>query len=103
VKRNLPLLGFFQATGLVAYISLVALFMSNANRWFGEPETFLGPVMFLSLFVFSAATCGLIFGGLAVTIAWEEKKTKDAIRLCLYTLGWLAVYFLIVFFSQAKF
>lgn len=102
VKRNLGLIGFFQATGLVAYSSLIAWIMSNANTWFSPPPNFIGPLMFLSLFVVSAGVCGLIFGAYAFTLAWEEKKTKDAIRLLAYTLGWLAAFVAILLASQIR-
>jgi heme O synthase-like polyprenyltransferase len=76
--------------------------MSYAPKLFGEPTDLLGPLMFLSLLVVSASVCGLIFGAYAFTLLWEEKKTKDAIKLCIYTIAWMAVFVVILMLSQLK-
>jgi hypothetical protein len=96
VKRNLGFVGFLQATGLVSYISFVAGFITNAEKWIPSDKNILGPMLFLSLLVLSATICGLIFGAYAFTLAWEEKKIKSALRLCVYTIGWLIVYLIVL-------
>ncbi|MDO8487831.1 MAG: hypothetical protein Q7S31_00755 [bacterium] len=72
------LISFVQALGLTVYVSLVAVLIWQGNNWFGQLDTLLGPMLFLSLFVFSAAVCGLIFGGYPFWLVWEKKQTKKA-------------------------
>ncbi len=93
VKKNLVLVSFLQAAGIAAYCSLVSWFMFNIQTLLrNRPDNVFDPLLFLSLFVVSAGVCSLLFGGYAFTLIWEEKKTKQAIKLCVYTLGWLIVF-----------
>ncbi len=60
-KLPLGVIGLLQAVGVGLYISLVALFVSNASHWFAPPGSFWGPLLFLTLFAFSAVVCSLIY------------------------------------------
>lgn len=68
----------------VAYIFIVALFMSQAEALL-DPVPILAPVIFLSLFVFSAATMGYLFLGQPVQMYLDGAK-KEAVDFFLKTL-----------------
>jgi hypothetical protein len=90
------LIAFLQATGLVFYCGLVGLIMWQGNSWFGPATNFLGPVLLLVLFVISALACALIGLGYPLILFWDEKKTKDALKLVTYTVAWLALYLFLI-------
>jgi len=92
--KNLSLgfISFLQALGLTVYISLIGLLMSQGNAIFGKMDTFLGPTLFLIIFVLSAVVCGLVFGYYPFILWWEHKETKKAIRVVFYTAGWLVFF-----------
>lgn len=87
-NSNLILNGFLQATGVTLYIVLVSLIMNNAQRIFGKMDTFFGPVAFLLLFVLSATITGSLTLGRSVILYLENHKA-EAVKLFLYTVGWL--------------
>jgi hypothetical protein len=59
-------------------------------------NTFLGPVLFLLLFILSAIICTLLFGYSPFILWSEHKDTKKAVRVVIYTTGWLIVFGLFV-------
>jgi len=63
---------------------------------FGPPFTFLGPTLFLVLFVASALISALLILGYPFILFWEEKKTIEALKLVGYTITWLAFYILLI-------
>ncbi len=82
---------FINALGTVAYIALVAAIMQNAERFFGQTEdTILAPIVFLTLFVLSAAITGSLVIGKPILMYINNEKSQ-AVRLFVYTLGWLAL------------
>lgn len=95
-KKEFPLgmIAVFQALGLVAYCGLVGLLIWRGNKWFGPMTGFLGPLLFLSLFVVSALICALIGLGHPFLLFWEGKKPKEALKLVTYTAAWLALFVL---------
>jgi hypothetical protein len=97
-KRNLSLsfIAFLQALGLVAYCSLVGYFMWQGENIFGPPYTFLGPAMFLVLFVASALISALLILGYPFILFWEKKKTIEVLKLVIYTIAWL-IFFVFLF------
>ena len=82
---------FLNALGTVAYITLVALIMSSLQKFASDkPDSFFAPVLFLTLFVLSAAiTAGLVLGKPLSMFLSNEKK--EAVILFAYTLAWLFV------------
>lgn len=102
-KLPLGLLAFFQALGLAIYCSLVGLFFWNANHIFPNMRSFLGPTLLLIIFVLSAIVCTLIFGYNAFIIFWEQKNTKKAIKLLIYTALWLFAIVMAIFLPLAFF
>lgn len=88
-KHSLGFIAFFQALGLFIYCMLVAVLLWNGNKWFGRVPTFTGPLLFLTLFSTSALVCGLIVGAYPFILFWEKKKTKEAVKLVIFTALWL--------------
>jgi hypothetical protein len=95
-------LSFLHALGTAAYIAALVSLV-----WFGDrrlainiPEI-LGPMLFLMVFVFSAAiTASLVLGR---PIMWYlNGQKKEAVRLFVYTLGWLALFMLLILATIAS-
>lgn len=91
-KLSLEFISFLQALGLTIYVSLVGLLMWQGNTIFGQMTTFLGPTLFLLLFIFSAVVCALLFGYYPFILWSEHKETKKAVRVVFYTAGWLVFF-----------
>src|SRR3990167_9138382 len=91
-KLSLEFVSFLQALGLTIYVSLVGLLMWQGDTIFGRMTSFLGPTLFLLLFIFSAVVCALLFGYSPFVLWCEEKETKKAIRVVFYTAGWLVFF-----------
>ncbi len=82
------------AIGVFAYVMLVVLVMSNAERIFGADGKFWGPVSFLLLFVFSALVCGLLVFGRPIYL-WFDNAKKEAVKMLLFTVANLFVILLL--------
>jgi hypothetical protein len=89
-------IAFLQSLSLLLYIALVALIFWRGNQWFGPMNSYLGPILVLCLLVVSALICAILTLGIPFYLAWEEKKTKKAIKIVVSTALWLLVYFLII-------
>lgn len=91
MKKELIQQASLQAIGVLLYVSLVALFMKNANSIFGPMErSVFGPILFLMLFVVSAAITGLLVLGRAAYLFFSGNK-KDAVLLIISTVAALVV------------
>ncbi len=75
----------------VAYIVSVALFMNWIQSLKLGKDTFIDPIAFISLFVFSAAFTSFWMIGKPVLMYLDGKK-KDAVSLISYTLGFFFLY-----------
>ncbi|HBC72506.1 hypothetical protein A2379_05220 [Candidatus Amesbacteria bacterium RIFOXYB1_FULL_47_13] len=93
-KLSLEFIAFLQALGLLIYCGFIGNLMIRANAWFSPPPNFLGPTLFLLLFIASAVICSLIFLGYPFLLFWEHKNTKKAIKLILITTAWTLFFFL---------
>jgi len=89
---SLEFAAFLQAAGLLVYCSLVGLIFTRGNQLFGPMPGFFGPVAFFLLFMISAVICALLYLGYPFLLFWEHKKTKDALRLVLYTTFWCTLF-----------
>lgn len=90
LKKTIIKYAFIHAIGAVAYIALVVAFMSNAARIFGQTgdNNPLNTMVFLLLFVISAAMMGLLV--FARPVMWYlDGLKKEAISLAIYTVGFL--------------
>lgn len=94
-KNNLIGVALKQALGVFGYVLLVSLFMNNAEKIFGKEDGLWAPVAFLMLFVISAAVTGFMVLGKSVMFYLDGAK-KEAIKLLMLTVGWMAVIMLLV-------
>ena len=98
-NSKLILTSLLNAFGIAIYITGIALIIQNGEKIFGKMNNFIGPVIFLLLFVLSAAITGALALGQPVILYLNNHK-KEAIKLFLYTIGWLFVITLIVLIIQ---
>jgi hypothetical protein len=59
--------------------------MPDGDKVFGGQNTFLSPVLFLLLFVFSVLVCGLLVLGKPLKFYIDGRK-KEAVSLLFYSL-----------------
>ncbi|PIR69357.1 MAG: hypothetical protein COU47_03235 [Candidatus Niyogibacteria bacterium CG10_big_fil_rev_8_21_14_0_10_46_36] len=89
-KPTLIAHAFLHAIAGTLYIAAVATFMSRVGQILGpdKPGEILGPVVFLLMFVISAAIMGSIV--LLRPIIWYlDGKKKEALGFLLYTVAFL--------------
>ncbi len=98
-RYSLGLIAFLQAAGLIAYCSLVAVLFWQGNRLFGKVPNYLGPMLFLVLFSTSALICAIITLYYPFVLFWQKKQTDKALRLIVYTAGWLIAFTLLILLS----
>jgi len=87
-KPSAPFTAFLQATGLVVYIIVVALFLTTIGKRFqtGAAE-FYAPIIMLLTFVVSAVISGVLVLGRAGILFWE-KKYRESFTLLGWAMGW---------------
>jgi hypothetical protein len=90
---------FLNSLGVTAYITFVSMIIRNGEKLFGKMENFLGPVVFLLLFVLSATITGTLILGRPILWYLEGKKS-EAVKLLFYTIGWLLAATLLALFAQ---
>ena len=95
-KPSLFVVSALNSLGVLAYTSAVAWVMFHGERFFGKMHTFVGPLAILLLFVFSATVVGSLVLGRPAYLYFNGAKT-EAVRLLLYTMGWLLLFVLGVF------
>ncbi|KKQ80153.1 MAG: hypothetical protein UT02_C0014G0003 [Parcubacteria group bacterium GW2011_GWC2_38_7] len=89
-KISSVIVGLIQAGAVVVYCSLISSFFWFLSRS-GEglqPEAFWGPLIMLTLLVFSASVMAIIVFGYAVVLALDN-KLKIAGKVLLWTLIFL--------------
>lgn len=97
-KLSLPVIGLFQALGLVTYVTVVATVMSNASHWVGPVDNkFFAPIAFLSMLVVSALSCALISLAYPIILIWDKKQTANAFKIIGFTIAWLIVFIILIF------
>ena len=81
---------FLHALLTVFYIAGVATIMTGLEDVFGPRSGILGPIVFLSLFVVSAAVVGMLI--FFRPLLWYlESRKKEAIQLAVSTVAFLAL------------
>lgn len=82
----------YHSFGVVAYITLVALFMSYVEKVLGNTkDTIFAPIAFLMLFVTSAAITGYLVVGRPIMLFLEGKK-QEAVKQFGYNIAFMAVF-----------
>lgn len=94
-------MGKIQKTALIdsllttLYIVGISLFFTVMSKFkLGNDNNFLAPIVFLSLFVFSATLTGYLMLGKPALMYIDGKK-KEAVSLLGYTLGFFFLFTLI--------
>lgn len=98
MEKKITVHAFLHATGTVAYIVLIALFLSSAKRVFDRDasnETMMIPVIMLLLLVISAAITGFAVFGKPVMLYIDGKKRESLLMLA-QTIGFLIMFAVIV-------
>ncbi len=85
---NLIKISFLNALGTIAYIVGIVLIMFNVVDKSAD-DTIYAPMLALMLLVLSAAVTGGLVLGRPVMLYLSDRK-NEAIRLFIYTIGWLA-------------
>ncbi len=88
MKNNLPVRALLNSLGVFIYIVAIVLLLNNAQRIFGDGQTFWTPVVMLMLLVLSATITGFLVLGKPIMLYLENQK-EAAVRLLCYTIGWL--------------
>ena len=86
---------FIHAAGVFMYIGAVAWFMFNVKDFFSGPDTVAAPVFMLLLFVISASVTGSLVLGKPISLYLDGLK-KEAFTFLFITIGWLAVFLVLV-------
>src|SRR4030042_3800955 len=95
MRKKLLTQGFLSAFGEGVYVLLVALLIRNGDKLFGNRPSILGIVVFLMLFVVSAAISGALILGKPILLYLEGEK-KEAFELFGLTLGWMFLFLLVL-------
>lgn len=86
------------ALGVLAYIFIVASILQFAENVFADtPDTIYNIIPFLFLFVLSVAVVGVLIFARPAYLFFSSFK-REAVEFLLYTLSWMLIIFLIIFF-----
>lgn len=78
-----------------AYIFCIAMFFNfGLKKTFGNVPEFFAPIIMLSLLVLSAAVMAILIFGKPILLYLDNQK-KDALTMLFYTVGCLAIIFVI--------
>lgn len=96
-NSKLVLTSLMNAVGVTAYIAIVSTIIRNGEKIFGKMNNVLGPIAFLLLFVLSATITGALVLGKPVLLFLEGKKIESITLFC-YTIAWLVLITIAIFF-----
>jgi hypothetical protein len=82
---------FLNAALAALYIVVLVAVMGNTERFVGDTQTLLIPMVMLSLFVFSAAIMGFLFVYTPATLLVENRK-DEALAFFFKTVGTFACF-----------
>lgn len=85
---------FLYSFAATAWIALVAIFMQNANNWFGKQDTIVTSITVLLLFSTSALVVGGLLAGKPIFLYIDGQK-KDAVKMVVANAGWMILFLLI--------
>ncbi|MEK7584789.1 MAG: hypothetical protein AAB490_06100 [Patescibacteria group bacterium] len=93
-NSKLALQAVSSSVAAFAYISIVSWVMINGERFFGSaPDDIRRPLLFLTLFVFSAMVTGTLLLGRPIYYFLNGKR-QEAVKLVAYTI--LSMFVLVV-------
>lgn len=82
-NSKLIVFALLNSLGVLAYVFVVVSLLNNAQKLFGWPGNFWGPVALLLLFVVSAAIVGLLVLGRPGFLYFSGFKKREL--FCCYT------------------
>jgi hypothetical protein len=90
--RSHALKGLLHAVGVAVYVAVIVVIMQNVGRWFpsDNDHRLIGPMVFLLLFVISAAITGTLVLGRPL-LAYLDGRKSEAVALFLATVSWLVI------------
>lgn len=97
-NKKLFLFSALHSLGVLAYVSLVVLFMNNAQNIFGKSDNILTGVIILLIFILSALVTGSLVLGRPILYYLDGKKV-EALKLLFYTIINLTIIIVIVIFT----
>jgi hypothetical protein len=93
---------FIQSSCLLIYVAIVATILNNGEKIFPQMPSVIGAIIFLMLFVFSAAiSFSLVFG--RSILAYLDGRKKEGVMLFIYTIVWVFVFIILLGFLVAIF
>ena len=95
---KLLLLALLNSLGTLVYVSAVVLLMTNAQKFFGSSNNFLGSAAILLLFVISATIVGLLVLGRPGFLYFNGFK-REGIVLLVYTVVFLLIITIAIFLT----
>lgn len=90
------MIAFYQALGIIAYCSLIAVVFWRGEAWFGYVPNFVGPLLMLTILSTSAMICGLLVFAYPVKLYLKTKKYEQSLKIVLTTAAWLVVFSLLI-------
>lgn len=100
MKNTSPQLkSFLHAGAVFLYVLGIAILLSKGENIFGAEDTLYIPIFMILLFVVSATTVGGLVLGRPILMYWDGKK-KEALKFLSMTVGWLALFAIIIIFIQ---
>lgn len=88
---------FLQALGLLLYVCLISIVFWKGNQWFPKMHPYVGPILMLTLFAVSALISAIITLGYPFILWQKHKKTKEAVRIVIYTALWVVGFLVLGF------
>ena len=88
-------IGLLEAGVTVLYITLIGVTLGNGNQIFGPVPTVFGPIIFLTLFIFSAIFCAGVMLGYPFYIFWEKKNLSLAAKIVVSSALWLLLFIIL--------
>ncbi|NCQ16603.1 hypothetical protein GW814_03075 [Candidatus Falkowbacteria bacterium] len=93
-NKKLIYYGAAHSLGVLAYVSLLVLFLNNAQKLFGKNDNVMTDVIMLLIFILSALITGSLVLGRPIMFYLDGKKT-EAVKLLFYTTASLFVLLLL--------
>jgi len=94
-NSKLVLFSVLHSLGVLVYVTLVALFMNNAEKIFGKKDNFMTGIIVLLIFILSALITSSLVLGRPILLYLDGKKA-EAVKLLIYTIISLAVILVLV-------
>ncbi len=92
---------FLNALGTTIYIVGLVTSVLKGDKLFGQIDVPFAPIIFLMVFVLSAGVTGSLVLGKPLLMYLNNQKS-EAVKLFLYTLGWLALGVIVVLLVSMK-